>query len=134
MSITVVKKKLSKRELLSVVRQMSPEEREAFIDQAMSLPRPRPASPSLSKRESELLLRINQSLPDASHRRFQQLNSKRRRAVITPSELKEFQKLAEQFEQADAERLKSLTELARVRRQSLERVMRDLEIPVPRYD
>lgn len=134
MPVAVVKKKLSKRELLSFVRQMSPEERDAFIEQAMSLPRPRLAAPSLSKRESELLLRINQSLPEASHRRFHQLNSKRRRAVITPAELKEFQKLAEQFELADAERLKALTELARYRRQSLERVMRDLEIPVPRYE
>ncbi|CAN2042005.1 hypothetical protein GMMP15_660048 [Candidatus Magnetomoraceae bacterium gMMP-15] len=60
-------------------------------------------APSLSKKESELLFKINRGLPSKIQRRFNELTAKRQAETLTPSEHKELLKLIEQIENMDAE-------------------------------
>ena len=57
----------------------------------------------------------------------------RQKGTITAAELREHCQLTDQVESADADRLKHLADLAKLRMQPLEVVMRDLEIPVRKY-
>lgn len=59
-------------DLLSAVEQMAPEEFDAFIEQALAR-RGRPPATRLSKKETELLQRINRGLPAATSAHYAKL-------------------------------------------------------------
>ncbi|MDF5724674.1 MAG: hypothetical protein PUP91_30265 [Rhizonema sp. PD37] len=61
-------------------------------------------------------MKINQGLDDQLQDRFNQLIAKRQALTITDAELEELIQLTDRIEQLDAERIESLTELARLRR------------------
>jgi hypothetical protein len=86
------------------------------------------SAPRLSKRESELLLAINQGLPTEVARRYQTLVSRRRSGVLSPEEHQELLHLTDEAERLQAERIEHLAELARLRGKPLGALMEELGI------
>lgn len=92
------------------------------------------APPRLSKKESELFLKINACLPDERQERFDELTAKRRQDSLTKSERAELLQLAEESEQLWVERIRAITELAKLRRTTPDELMDRLGIPRRRYE
>lgn len=84
------------------------------------------AAPSLPPRETELLVKINQGLPEQEARRYRELIEQRRAETLTPNEHRELLRLTEKEEATQAERVQYLAELARLRRTSLSALVEDL--------
>lgn len=114
-------------QLLNAVMQLPPPEYEQFLQKLLHL-KAREKAPCLSKRESELLLAINQGLPPADARRMRTLIRKRQAYEITPDELQELIGLTNESERLGAERLKHLIELAALRNVTLDEIMQQLGI------
>jgi len=89
--------------------------------------------PHLSKTESDLLQEINQGMPETDWQRYNELIAKRQAETITAHELDELIGISEEREEANARRMENLVALARLRRQSLDTVMKDLGIQAPSY-
>ncbi len=83
--------------------------------------------------ETELLLKINQGLPFDTQKRYDELVAKRRAETLAPDECQELLGLIEQIEKSDAERIKHLTDLARLRGTTLTALMKDLGLHPPAY-
>ena len=90
-------------------------------------------APRLSKEETELFLKINYGVPAEVRRRYDELNEKLHDEAISAEEHQEFLELVEQIKLADAERLHSLLELARIRRTTVDALMDQLELRQPAY-
>ena len=121
-------------QLLDAALQMSRAELERFVARLFAL-KARRETPSLTPRESDLLLKINQGMPAEVQRRYDALIRKRRRHKLTRAEHREVLALTQQIEQHDVERLKWLSALARLRGLSLPDLMQELgiETPEPNY-
>ena len=132
MSTVQVKTELSFTELLKAVEQLSLPDLEQLMSQVVALQAQRKAS-SLSREETELLLKINQGLPFETQKRFNELVTKRQAEILTPDQHQELLYLTEQIENSDAERVKYLAELARLRGVSLTSLMQELDIRPPAY-
>ena len=132
MSTVQVQSQVSLDELLQGVDQLSLPELEHFVMQAIALLAQR-KSPSLTKDEAELLIKINQGLPLDIQQRYDELVAKRKAEALTPDEHQELLRLVGQIEKSDAERARHLTKLARLRSTSLTAVMEDLGIRPPVY-
>jgi len=74
----------------------------------------------LPKNEAELLQKISQGLPVEVRKRYEELNAKLHEETIAPEEHQELRQLVDHIELADAERLRHLIELARIRNVSVE--------------
>jgi len=125
---------IEKEQLLNAALQMSRSELEQFVTKLFTL-KAREHTPVLSEKESELLLRINQGVPDQLQQRYGALIKKRRQDKLTRAEHRELLELTKQMEQFDVERLKLLTELARLRSLPLPELMKQLGLkpPEPEY-
>jgi len=88
----------------------------------------RRTAPSLPSQEPELLARINEGLPAPLADRYQELIGKRRAASLASEECAELLRLTDEVEGLDTERIKHLTELARLRKTSLSNLMTELGI------
>ena len=119
-------------EVLQGMARMQMQDLERFVDRAIALQAQRRA-PSLSRRETELLQKINQGLPAQMRQRYEELNDKLHEETILPEEHEELLQLVERVELADAERLQHLIELARIRNISVEELMSQLDIRRPAY-
>src|SRR5438270_7246693 len=118
-------------QLLQAALQMPREELEQFVARLFAL-KTRQETPGLSERETELLMKTNQSLPSAMQERLNELIDKRQTGTISAKELRELKKLTDQIEAFDAERLKLLTELAHLRNIPLRKLIKQLGLkPVP---
>ena len=120
-------------QLLNAALRMSRPELERFVARLLSV-KARQNMPSLRKRESELLLEINQGVPKALQQRYNALSKKRRNQTLTSTQHRELLALTKQIEQLDVERLKMLSELARLRGAALPELMRELGIKSPDPD
>jgi hypothetical protein len=118
--------------LLQAVRQLNAADLERVMAQVLHLQAQRKAA-SLSSRETELLLKINQAIPEAANARYQELQSKRQAEQLTADERRELSRLINQREKLQAQRLEALAELARLRNMALRDVMKQLEIRSPGY-
>jgi hypothetical protein len=87
----------------------------------------------LSKREGELLQKINLGLSQEEWQCYHDLVAKRRTETITPKELQQLISLSDQIELANARRIESLIELAQLRKMSLKTLMQTLGIESPGY-
>jgi len=114
MSVAHIKPELHFNESLKVVAQLNAGELDQLMSQVISL-RAKRKSPCLSKKETELLLKINKELPVKTQKRFDELNKKRQAETLTPSEHKELLSLIERIEKSDSVRIGHLAELARIR-------------------
>lgn len=119
-------------ELLRGVATLDMQTLELFTERVLAL-QARRRAPNLSRTESELLQKINQPIATIVRERFNLLNEKLQEGTISPEEHQEFLQLVEQIELADAERVKQLIELSRLRRVSLDVLMQDLGIHPPAY-
>lgn len=127
MSVVHIKPELHFDESLKVAGQLNAGELEQLMSQVISL-RAKRKSPGLSKKETELLLKINKELPVKTQKRFDELNKKRQAETLTPSEHKELLSLIERIEKSDSVRIGHLAELARIRGISLIDLMKESEI------
>jgi hypothetical protein len=120
----------STQQLLDAISQLPSKELEAFVVQVLKL-RAQRQIPHLSSAESDLLLKINRSLPKSEQSKFDQLVAKRQALTITEAELAELIDVTERLEALNAERMAALAELAVSRNQTLKQVMQDLGIHPP---
>jgi hypothetical protein len=132
MSVVRVEAQLPTDELLKAVGQLSQPELEQFVFQVIAL-RARRKAPSLSRAESELLLKINRGAPPDAQNRYGELIAKRRAETLTPDEHNELLRLTEQMEAMQARRIEYLAKLARLRHTTLTALMKDLGIRKPAY-
>lgn len=120
---------LSLEEIFDGISQLENKELERFMDQIGRLLAQRKA-PSFSQREAELMLSINQGLPQKTLNRYATLSEKMRAETLTEKEHQELIAISEQFEALDAKRLESLIELSRLRSIPLDSLMKDLGLNV----
>ena len=87
----------------------------------------------MSFTESELLQKINQSIPVETKDRYDALITKRKAETLTPQEHTELVQLTDHVENLDAQRMAHLTELAQLRQTTLVKLMEQLDIQPPDY-
>ena len=118
-------------ELLRAIQRLEPREIELLVVRILQL-RAERSAPSLPPRETELLAKINQGLPERDARRYQELIGKRRGETLTPEEHRELLRLTDAAEIIQAERIRHLTELAQIRATTLDALMEELGLhPAP---
>lgn len=100
---------------------------DVFIDSLISL-RVRRDVPKQQKDEALLLAKINKSLPLKQVERFRFLNAKRLEKQLTTEENEELLSLLEKTEKLNANRIKHLATLARLRNVSIRELMKHLNI------
>ena len=100
---------------------------DVFIDSLISL-RVRRDVPKQQKDEALLLAKINKSLPLNQVERFRFLNAKRLEKQLTTEENEELLSLLEKTEKLNANRIKHLATLARLRNVSIRELMKQLNI------
>jgi predicted DNA-binding transcriptional regulator YafY len=118
---------VSAPELLKAVRQLPPDELDAFLEKALLL-RHQPTANKLSAEESRLIKAINRGLPEAMRRRYALLSQKRKRNSLSDSEHAELLKLTHEFENRDADRAAALLDLATLRRVPIRLLMKQMGI------
>lgn len=123
---------LDAEQILNGMTKMAINEFEQFFEQILAL-RARRIAPTLSQEESELLLKINEGVPDEVRLRFRLLREKMWDEVITQQEHEELIDLTDQIETSDVERLQNLIKLAQLRNVSLDTVMDQLELRKETY-
>jgi hypothetical protein len=82
----------------------------------------------LSPAESRLFLKINRNLSDDRQQRYDELTEKRLAGKLTAKESDELSALIKEIEQIWVERLRAAIELARQRKVSPEKMMKQLEL------
>lgn len=132
MSTVEVRSQVSVNELLNGVAQLETPELEHFVVQVLTL-RAKRIAPCLPEEEAVLLEKINQGLPPDVQHRYDELTAKRRAETLTPEEHRELLALIDRVEQADAERVQVLSELAQRRNVSVTALMAELGIRPPEY-
>jgi hypothetical protein len=133
MSTIQVEAQLSSEQLLKAVQQLSEQELEQLFDKIVELRSPQLA-PRLPLAESELIAKINQPMPLDRRQRYHKLIAKRRAGSLTDSEYEELLQLTDEAENADAERMRCLVELARIREITLDELMIQMGIQPPSYE
>jgi hypothetical protein len=123
----------SAEEIIQVVKQLPLPELEQLVDRVIAIRAERRA-PHLTGSESELLSRINQSLPAGDRARLKQLIHMRDAETITSTELQELIGMTDRLEKLQAERLAALAELATLRGVTLDEVINQLGIQFPDHD
>jgi hypothetical protein len=79
--------------------------------------------------EARLLRQINQGFGDSWWQRYHDLIEKRQMSVLTAAEHRELIAMTDEVERKEAKRLQALVKLAKLRKQSLRDVMKDLGLP-----
>jgi hypothetical protein len=113
--------------LLNAVVQMPESDFERFLKKANAL-RKKQVNYKISRKESDLILKINTVFPTDKRERYNLLHAKSREETLPKSEHQELLVLNDEFEILNAKRIKYIGELAKIRRQTLEEVMSDLQI------
>ena len=118
MSTVQIKVEMPYDELLYTVEQLSLPDMERLLFQVMAWHAQRKA-PSLHQDETKLLLKINQGLPVQLQMRFDILVDKRQGESLTDEEHAELLNLTHKIEIRNAQRVKYMADLARLRNMSL---------------
>lgn len=84
--------------------------------------------PHLSASESELLAKINEGFPEVFWQRYRELRDKLRAETLAEEERQELIRLNDQVEGKNAERIRHLGELSRLRGVTLPEIMTQLGI------
>jgi phosphotransacetylase len=132
MSEIRVQMQLSTEKLLEAVVQMSETEFDRFVKRATKL-RSKHTARKLSRRESELIQKINQGIPTHIRQRFDELYERRQDETLTKAEYNELLELNTQIEKLNVERIESLGKLAHLWKKNLTQVMDELGI-TPQYE
>ncbi|MGE0083883.1 MAG: hypothetical protein AB7S75_05630 [Desulfococcaceae bacterium] len=128
-----LKAELSFDQIANAVKQLSLDELNRLFSHVISV-RPLYENHRLSNTESELLMKINQGVPDIVQQRYNELIAGRNKRTLTEEEYSELLQLTDQMEMLDAKRLEYLAELAQIRNKPLPLLMNELGIvPPPVY-
>ncbi|MGH9799680.1 MAG: hypothetical protein ACRD82_04885 [Blastocatellia bacterium] len=92
-----------------------------------------PEAPRLSRKESELFLKISQTLPADQQQRHQELRQKREDETLTAEEHAELMVFVEEIQQIWIERLQAVHDLAKLRKVSPREMMRQLGVDPEKY-
>ena len=122
-----IEAQISALDLLQAVQQLSQSELEQFLQQVLQF-HAQKIAPSLSTKESELLIKINQDLPKELRDLYQILLEKRDRETLTESEYQQLLESTEKVEKYQAQRLEHLTKLAQMRQISLTNLIAQMGI------
>ncbi len=87
----------SVEQLLEAVSQLSPDEILSFSEKVVAL-RAKHIAPHVDQDETELLLRINQTIPPNTKARYKTLSAKRDEETLTQAEYDELLAITEQIE------------------------------------
>ncbi|NCO75489.1 MAG: STAS/SEC14 domain-containing protein [Cyanobacteria bacterium] len=118
---------LSQEDLFQAVKQLTMTELEEFTQNVIAF-RAKQITPNLSKKEANLLLKINQDVDDKIKQSYEILIKKKEAENLTENEYQELLNLTDIFEKYQWKRLKNLTELATLRQCSLSHLIEDLGI------
>lgn len=124
-----VQLKVTTENLLNAVVQMPEGEFNHFVEKAKKL---RQKEQTISPKEADLLHKINRIFSAEKRQRYNELYAKFQSENISEKEHKELLKLSDEFEILNAERLKYIGQLAIMRGQTLEKVIKDLQIKTAR--
>lgn len=124
---------LTPEKLLEAVEQLSNDDFARFANGVARLHAQR-SHRCLPERESELLLQINEGLPEDVWRRYHELVAKRKALTLTGEEHDELKELTNQVEIAHARRIGYLVELAQLRGKTPVEMMDELGIKPPGYE
>ena len=97
--------------LVKAAEQLSETELRQFTSQVLALNAKRTA-PSITQKDAELLLRINDRLPEAVQQRYNALLANRDAETLDEAEHAELLRLTQQVETFDVARLEALSKLA----------------------
>lgn len=125
-----VEAQVDTKQLLQAIEQMPQPDFETFVTQVLKLRAQRQVQ-SLSLSESELILKIKQSIPDDIQQQFNELIEKQRSMALTNAEHARLIQLTDQIEDLDAKRIEYLAQLAQLKQKLLVEVMQDLSIHPP---
>ncbi|MBW4481134.1 MAG: STAS/SEC14 domain-containing protein [Tildeniella torsiva UHER 1998/13D] len=117
-------------QLLSGVAQLDTDELRNFVERVSLMLAQRKAA-SLPELEANLLQAINQGLPENTQHRYNELQAKVQDETIAPEEHQELLQLIDVVEQAEANRLQALMELAQLRGVTLPALMKQLRLQPP---
>jgi len=117
-TIIKIEAQISSLELIQAVEQLSQAELDQFIERVLQFKAQKVAS-SLKKDESELLIKINQSLPQELEELYLTLIEKRDQETLTNAEYDKLLELTETVEKHEVQRLEYLIQLANIRQISL---------------
>lgn len=109
--------------LLNAVVQMPEHEFNRFIEKAKEI---RIKRKPLA--ENDLIHKINTIYSAEKRQRYNRLYEKFKEEIITPKEHKELMKLSDEFEILNAKRLEYLGELAKLRGQPFEKIVKEFKI------
>ncbi|QTA77849.1 Uncharacterized protein dnl_00470 [Desulfonema limicola] len=126
MSTLHINKNLPFNDLLKVIAGLNTNDLEKLASEVILL-RAQRKSPSLSKKETELFLKLNAGLPLRIRKRFAELNQKRKTETLTPAEHKELINLTERIEKSNADRIFYMSKIANLRGISLLELMEKSE-------
>jgi small-conductance mechanosensitive channel len=132
MTILRVESLVSSDDLLKAVGQLNMPELERFTSEVIALQAQKKA-PSLPRSESELVLKINQGLPEKFKRRYDELIEKRRAETLSQKEYKELLRMTQETEKFEAQRVECLAQLAKTRKTTLSVLMKSLGLQNPKY-
>src|SRR5258707_12970206 len=121
------KTKPSTEQVLREAAQLSWEECNDFLRRLTAVRRP-PKARRLSKRESELLRKINRG-PPPWRQVYDGLIEKRRTQPLTPPQRRQLFKLVDQMEAYNARWRQWLVDLASIRKLNLDELMKHLRLP-----
>lgn len=119
-------------DVLNGIAQLDNEELEQFTSKVVAIHAKR-RIPSLSKTESELLMKINHGVEQEVRGRYEFLNQKLHDDDISEDEHQELLNIINQIESADAERIHAMIELSQLRNVSIDRLTEQLGIATPVY-
>ena len=125
--MSVHRVEITTENLLNAVAQMPEREYEKFIQKANKL-RKKNLTDKKSRKESDLILKINTIFPTDKRERYNELYARFRENSLNETEHQELLQLNEEFEILNAKRIKYVGELAKLRHQTLEEVIADLQI------
>lgn len=89
--------------------------------------------PRLSKRETELFLKINRTLQEDKQQRYEELTEKRIEETLTKKEHAELLQLIEELQQIWVERWQAVIDLAKLRKLTPQEMMRQLGVDPEKY-
>jgi len=122
-----VEANLSLDDLVGVVSRLSEPELERLSSE-VNLVRAKRKSPCLPEHESDLVRTINEPAPAALQTRYDELITLRNAEALTTVQREELLDLTRQVELHNVGRVKALSELAALRKTTLQQLLRDLQI------
>ena len=125
--MSVHRVEITTENLLNAVVQMPESDFARFLQKANAL-RKKQHIHKISRKESGLILKINTVFPTDKRELYNRLYAKFREESLSENEHQELLALNDEFEILNAERLKYIGELAKIRKQTLEEVISDLQI------